>query len=370
MSSNNHQTVLDALAVAVGIRTPVLLWGPPGTGKTSAVRGVAEGLGLTCEVVIAAIHDPTDFSGLPVVAGGDVHLAPPRWARRLAQASARGYSSVLFLDELSTAPPAVQAALLRVVLERTVGDLELGAGVSVVAAANPPEQAADGWDLSAPLANRFCHLDWLTNATAFAHGLVSGWRTEPRTVVPEGWESRLPAARGLIGAFVSARPQLLCAVPDGAGAGRAWPSPRSWELACRLSTAAEAAGAGPEVRSALVTGAVGEGAAVELLAWQAKLDLPDPADVLANPGRHPLPKRADRLFALLSAVAAAVSAEPTVERWEAGCAIVARAAAGHPDVAAVAGRALAGCRPDNATAPKSLASLAPVLRKAGLLGAA
>ena len=63
---------------------------------------------------------------------------------------------ILFLDQLSTAPPAVQAALLRVALERTVCDLELPAGVAVVAAANPPEQAASGWDLSRPLASRAC----------------------------------------------------------------------------------------------------------------------------------------------------------------------------------------------------------------------
>ena len=64
----------------------------------------------------------------------------------------------------------MQAALLRVVLERVVGDLELPADVAVVAAANPPEQAADGWDLSAPLANRFCHLEWIADAPGFAQG--------------------------------------------------------------------------------------------------------------------------------------------------------------------------------------------------------
>lgn len=67
-------------------------------------------------------------------------------AKRLHEAGA-GY---LFLDELSTAPPAVQAAMLGVALERRVGDLVLPRAVQVVAAANPPERAADGWDLSPP----------------------------------------------------------------------------------------------------------------------------------------------------------------------------------------------------------------------------
>lgn len=138
-----QRTALEALALAVGARVPVLLWGGPGTGKSSAVRDLAAAMSWPCEVVIASIREPSDFAGLPVVADGGVRFAPPRWARRLHAAG----HGILFLDEITTAPPAVQAALLRVVLERVVGDLELPADVAVVAAANPPEQAADGWDL-------------------------------------------------------------------------------------------------------------------------------------------------------------------------------------------------------------------------------
>ena len=104
----------EALGVAVAARVPVLLWGAPGTGKTSAIRAMAQTMGLPCETVIASIREPSDFAGLPIVVGDGVRFAPPAWARRLAEAG-RG---LLFLDELSTAPPAVQAALLRVVLER------------------------------------------------------------------------------------------------------------------------------------------------------------------------------------------------------------------------------------------------------------
>jgi hypothetical protein len=363
---SSNETARQALAVAVATGTPVLLWGPPGTGKTASVRAVARSLGLPCEVVIASIHEPTDFSGLPIVHGGDVRLAPPAWARRLSERE----KALLFLDELTTAPPAVQAALLRVVLERTVGDLCLGEGVAVVAAANPPEQAADGWDLSPPLANRFCHLDWVADAAGFAAGLTAGWPDPPVRRVPGDWPSRLPAARGVIGAFITARPNLACVLPTGSAAGRAWPSPRSWEAACRLWAAADAAGGGTEVRAALVAGTVGEGAAVELASWHAKLDLPDPEEALAQPRRCRLPRRPDRMFALLSAVAAAVAFDPTVERWEAGSVVIGRAASTCPDAAAVSGRILASCRPDGAEPDPSLGALVPVLRAGGILGAA
>ncbi|MGH8572858.1 MAG: AAA family ATPase, partial [Gammaproteobacteria bacterium] len=79
------QTAIEALGVAVAARVPVLVWGAPGTGKTSAIRAMSRELGLACETVIASIREPSDFAGLPVVADGQVIFAPPRWARRLAE---------------------------------------------------------------------------------------------------------------------------------------------------------------------------------------------------------------------------------------------------------------------------------------------
>ncbi|MBO0687648.1 MAG: MoxR family ATPase, partial [Candidatus Dormibacteraeota bacterium] len=257
-----QRTALEALGIAVAAREPVLLWGGPGTGKSSAVRDLAAAVDWPCEVVIASIREPSDFAGLPVVADGGVRFAPPRWAQRLAKAG-RG---VLFLDEISTAPPAVQAALLRVVLERVVGDLELPQEVAVVAAANPPEQAADGWDLSAPLANRFCHLDWSSDASTFAEGLTAGWPQAPIPHLPGDWRTRQSSARGLVAAFVGVRPNLVLDMPKEAGAaGQAWPSPRTWDMAARLWTACDQCGASDAARRALVTGAVGTGAGIEFV---------------------------------------------------------------------------------------------------------
>ncbi|MFP5377265.1 MAG: AAA family ATPase [Acidimicrobiia bacterium] len=359
-----QSTAVEALGIAVAAKVPVLLWGAPGTGKSSAIRAMADALGWPCETVIAAIREPSDFSGLPVVVGGVVHFAPPRWAERLA-AAGRG---LLFLDEISTAPPAVQAALLRVVLERVVGDIDLPAGVVVVAAANPPEQSADGWDLSAPLANRFCHLAWEVEPAVFAQGLAGGWDRPVVPTLPPGWEEGVTRTRGLVSAFVTVRPGLTCQVPaDAAAAGRGWPSPRTWDMAARLWAAARAAGATTEAETALITGCVGEGPGVELLMWEMDMDLPDPEEVLADPDGFELPERGDRAYAVLSAVAAAVAARPTPERWLAGWRVLGRAGEHAPDVAAVAARVLAQCRPAGAVAPPEVKLFAPLLREAGLL---
>lgn len=352
-----------ALSVAVAARVPVLLWGAPGTGKTSVVRALAEQLGWPCETVIASIREPSDFAGLPVVVGGGVRFAPPAWAERLA-AARRG---LLFLDEISTAPPAVQAALLRVVLERVVGDLELPEEVVVVSAANPPEQAADGWDLSPPLANRFCHLDWDVDAKLFAEGIAGGFPAPRVAELPPGWEADLPTARSLVSAFINVRPGLTCGPPaDATRAGRAWPSPRTWEMAAVLWTAATVAGAGEEVRGTLVRGAVGDAAGVEFCAWADAMDLPDPEAVLADPDSFVLPDRGDRAYAALTAVASAVAANPTPERWATAWQVIGRAGSATPDVAAVAARTLAKCRPAGAPVPAEAKLFLPILKDAGL----
>ena len=176
--------------------------------------------------MIASVHEPSDFSGLPVV-GDDpaeqgVPMAPPDWAVRLVRAG-RG---LLFLDELSTAPPAVQAALLRLVLERRVGALRLPPGVRIVAAANPRSSAADGWELSPPLANRFVHLQWTHDHDVVVRGLGGTW---PRATLPRLDPERLPRGRGLRpprGVRAARRPPRArapaarAARPAGAGRGR------------------------------------------------------------------------------------------------------------------------------------------------------
>ena len=200
-----------------------------------------------------------------------------------------------------------------------------------MAAANPPEQAADGWDLSAPLANRLCHLTWDIDPRAVADGLAGGWAAPPVPELPgagrpsRSWPWRWSPRSCTSGPRWPARRR-----PRPTSAGRGWPSPRTWEMAARLWAAAERAGrrrgpvrAGPRRGRRRRRGA-------EFLTWLAEMDLPDPEAVLADPASFTLPERADRAYAALAAVAAVVAADPTPERWAAGWQVLGIAAAAGP----------------------------------------
>ncbi|MFG2936820.1 AAA family ATPase [Streptomyces sp. NPDC048282] len=352
---------LEALTLAVAADLPVLLWGEPGIGKTAALTQLSETLELPLTTVIASVHEPSDFSGLPVV-GDDpavqgVPMAPPDWAIRLVKAG-RG---LLFLDELSTAPPAVQAALLRLVLERRVGALRLPPGVRIVAAANPRSSAADGWELSPPLANRFVHLQWAHDHEVVVRGLGGTW---PRAVLPRLDPERLPAAvdfaRRAVCGLLATRPTLVHRLPSGeVRRGGAWPSPRSWDMTLRLVAFAHAAGSSRDVLSLLVRGTVGDGPGLELLASVDRLELPDPETLLADPGAAELPERGDLRQAVLDGVVAAVRERPDRARWEAAWAVLVRALdTGAPDLVVVPATTLAALRRDDWDVPAEIERLA------------
>ncbi len=284
-------TGAEALLVALATPSPqgttgipVLLWGRPGVGKSSFIEGLATPE-LKVTTLIASIHDPTDFSGLPVLENGRVRYAVPDWVRGFVDFPA----GILFLDELSTAPPSVQSALLRVVFERKVGFEPLPDGVRIVAAANPPDLMVGGWELSPPLRNRFVHLQWDIPEALYLRSLTQGWeRGVLPTVDPEEHRRRLTDWKIRIAGFLRVRPDSLHSSPEENAFGFA--SPRSWDFAAALLCSCDllgyrvgdASGGSQRVILDLVAGCLGEATALPLVEYLTNLRLPDPAQLLAG----------------------------------------------------------------------------------------
>lgn len=344
-------TLLGIVLQTPGSLAPII-WGSPGVGKSSRIGQLAGQFGAHLETVIASVRDPSDFAGLPVPDNGHgVRLEPPAWAVK-ANAAPRSW---VFLDEASCAPPAVQAALLRPVLERVVGDLKLHDKVQFIAAANPPDQAAGGWELAAPLANRFVHLVWtvptVEDWSDWLTGADGGHQAVP-TVQPEAWAKQFVMAKSLVSAFLRRRPALLAEDPEKV-VGRfpqAYATPRSWECAVRLLASCRALG-NDEAILPLMTGVLGEPVALELSTWLRANDLPDPEELLARPASwKPDEKYPDRVFATCLSVAGLVADDIRTkkhpkaklsERWVSAWKVLNQAMPIGKDIVYIAARQLA-----------------------------
>lgn len=279
--SPNLPTGANSLLIALNtpapnglVGIPVLLWGRPGVGKSSFIEGLsAEEMKVL--TIIASIHDPTDFSGLPIHENGSVRYAAPAW---IADFESKP-EGILFLDELSTCPPAVQAALLRVVFERRVGFTPLPDKVRIVAAANPPDLMVGGWELSPPMRNRFVHLDWDIKPELFTNALRDGWQSADLPEIdPEKHAALLPDWKARVAAFLRVSPELLHGEPGQEKYGYA--SPRSWEYAAHLLASCAVLGLPPDLD--LLRGCLGDGTAIALAEYLDNLRMPDPEEVLSG----------------------------------------------------------------------------------------
>lgn len=365
-----YEEALQALGICVSARIPVLLWGNPGEGKTAVVEAAADE-GWAIETVIITHSEPSDFAGLPVVGpDGSVTLAPPAWARRLADHDG---PSIAFFDEFSTASPSLQAAALRPLTHYEVGALQLPDTVSFVAAANPADVAAAGWELAPPTASRFVHLDWGMPYEVYAEGLVTRtWPSMPVYAEPADYSLVLDEERVLVAGYLSVRESQLSVIPkDVADRGRAFPTPRTWDYAARLSAFARAVGASADVRRLLVAGCIGDAAAHEYLRWASNQDLPNPEELLADPTGYDFTgMRADRVYVTLQSVLAVASRTKSPDRWTAAIEVCAHAA-DHvgidPAVPVVRSLMRHEIRPSGASVPSAITVFAPALALAGLL---
>jgi hypothetical protein len=302
---------------------PMLAWGEPGIGKSALIEGLAQEWGMNCEVLSPGERGEGAFGVVPVpTANGTLTYPRPEWTEQFEY----GGAGVVFVDEITTAAPALQAPLLGLVLARRIGGHTLPARVRVIAAANPPELAAGGFDLAAPVANRFGHLDWTAPSveehTAYMMGGAEGPQEhrsagEEEERVLQAWPAAWARAVGLETAFLQRRPALknVCPKAGDPKGSRGWPSDRSWEAATRALASASVHNLCGTDTEEFVASFVGEAAASEWFAFIAEQDLPDPRELLDGAATFVHnPKRLDRTVAVLAGCAALVAPERAEKR--------------------------------------------------------
>ncbi len=347
--------------IAIKTGTPILLMGSPGVGKTSWVQANAKKHGLHCETVLASIREPADISGLPFIKDGAVEFSPPRWAKNLVENG----GGVLFFDEITTAPPAVQASLLRVVLDRVVGDLQLPKNTVIIAAANPADEAAGGWELSLPLSNRFAHFNFNLDVMEWASNFAFYWGNPPslgqgNSIVKE---STWATERSFISSFIQRNPTALLQVPKD-DTTKAWPSPRSWDNASRMIAASISSGDSFDDMIEYTKACVGEGRALEYISWRRNQDLPLPEEYFKNTEKE-LPEKHDVLYMLSNSIVSYVANNFNNENYIKAWRVIERIVESRSlDTAAVAGRQLMRLHPDGTTTPKQSRALTDLFKEA------
>ena len=142
-------------------KRPLFLWGPPGIGKSDIIGQITNELGKAHLIDIRlSLWDPTDIKGMPYYSEQDntMKWAPPA-ELPTEEFAAQFDFVVVFLDEMNSAAPSVQAAAYQLILNRRVGQYKLPDNVMIVAAGNRDADKGVTYRMPAPLANRFVHLE-------------------------------------------------------------------------------------------------------------------------------------------------------------------------------------------------------------------
>lgn len=312
-----------------------LCLGGPGTAKSASCAALAKAAGRNYEAYFLDQEVPENLGGYKAIRPreiGGVHrdvmasIHDERFLRCTYE------PSVLLMDELTNAGGLLQASALKVVNDGIPGTW-------IFAAANPPEQASNGTDLTPPMVNRLCVLDWELDKFS----ILDGWRNglnfpDPCfPLLPENWKEFHGRWGVLLAKFVEFFPQLFNAFPkDLAQACNPYPTPRSWTNCIKLLGAAESVNASPETSSKLIYGCVGQPAGSQFLEWVEKQDLPDPEELLANPSSLKLPSRGDLAVAVMASVFNRLRDENSGDRWEAARDILECAYGQFPEIATAA----------------------------------
>ena len=275
----------EFLSTSTGHHTPVMLWGPPGVGKSQIIAQVAAQHNAPMVDIRLSQMEPSDLRGIPFRVGEHVEWAIPAL---LPDAERHGNNGILFLDEITSAPPSVSASAYQLILDRRLGEYKVPDGWAIVAAGNRQGDRGVTYTMPAPLANRFSHFElevYLDDWVAWAY--------------KNGIDEKIIA-------FLRFRPELLFDF-DPAHNPAAFPTPRSWEFAHR---AIQKFADNSELLLGTLQACVGPAAGIELNAFISNLDQMPDLDAILRGETVEIPTEIDLQYAIAAAlVGRAISAE-------------------------------------------------------------
>jgi hypothetical protein len=279
MRPTHISAILDGefVAAASGSHAPVMLWGPPGVGKSRIIAAIADTRGVPLIDIRLSQMEPTDLRGIPFRKADTVEWAVPAM---LPDAVRHGSRGILFLDEINAAPPTVSAAAYQLILDRRLGEYRVPEGWAIFAAGNRQGDRGVTYVMPAPLANRFTHYELdphLDDWVAWAYDA--------------GVDARIVA-------FLRFRPELLFDF-DPAHSPIAFPTPRSWEFAHLALKKFQGV---PELLGDALQACVGKAAGIELKAFIDNMDrLPD-IDAILRGDRSDVPADIDLQYGVAAAL--------------------------------------------------------------------
>ncbi|MCW8964253.1 MAG: MoxR family ATPase [Gammaproteobacteria bacterium] len=260
-----------------GHHTPVMLWGAPGVGKSQLISQIALENNVKVIDIRLSQMEPSDLRGIPFRVEDSVEWAVPSL---LPNEKRHGEKGVLFLDEITSAPPTVSAAAYQLILDRRLGEYEVPEGWVIFAAGNRQGDRGVTYTMPAPLANRFSHYEFDVN--------LDDW-------VAWAWSNQIDER---VIAFLRFRPELLFDF-DPAHNPVAFPSPRSWEFSHR---ALQKFHDSSDLLVGTLQACVGPAAGIELKAFVDNLDnLPDIDAIIAGEDVA-VPKEIDLQYAVATAL--------------------------------------------------------------------
>ena len=262
-----------AIRKAIQKRRPVFLWGPPGIGKSDIVAQIGGEMDREVIDVRLALWEPTDIKGIPYYNADQGAMV---WAPPAELPTDPDSKAIIFLDELNSAPPAVQAAAYQLILNRKVGTYNLPEGVDLVAAGNRDGDKGVTYRMPAPLANRFVHLELAVD--------FDDWFQ---------WAVDHNIHKDVVGYLTFSKKDLYDFDPKSPS--RSFATPRSWSFVSELLEDE----LDEETTTDLVSGAVGEGLAIKFVAHRkVAAQMPNPTDILSGKVKELKTKEISAMYSL------------------------------------------------------------------------